>query len=422
MVIAGQKLREASYRGVSFYVNEATMSAGRRVVLHEYPQRDKPYVEDLGRATRKITERCFVCGEDYIEQTQKILEVLEKPGSGTLIHPWLGQMTVTPTEVSTVSYVNGQERYATFSLTFVEAGELSYPTAAQDTASQLKSMADEIQKGVIESFLDKISLEPFTTYIDAALSGDLLDVLGVISNSELAAVFDFSNKVADLVGSGLALLHTNPLVFATQLANALGLSGLATTAARWSAVGKQVKNLFEKDELSRGTRSYYNYETETGQAEVWSDSVVQTTRNRAAIETLSRQLIIAQAVGAASLIGTELDRPFETATAADAAVALDDVEQACTALMEILEDEILRETNDEVYQSLCRARTAVFEHLTQLMTDLNRLMQIHLNDVAPALVLAYDYYGDAARESEIVARNKVANGGFCPTELRILTQ
>ena len=103
-------------------------------------------------------------------------------------------------------------------------------------------------------------------------------------------------------------------------------------------------------------------------------------------------------------------------------MALDDVEQACTALMEILEDEILRETNDEVYQSLCRARTAVFEHLTQLMTDLNRLMQIHLNDVAPALVLAYDYYGDAARESEIVARNKVANGGFCPTELRILTQ
>ena len=55
-----EDLRPASFRGVSFQVDVASLSAGRRVQVHEYPQRDQPWVEDLGRATRQGVA-CRVC-------------------------------------------------------------------------------------------------------------------------------------------------------------------------------------------------------------------------------------------------------------------------------------------------------------------------------------------------------------------------
>lgn len=41
------RLRDASFRGVPFSVDDDDASFGRRVQLHEYPKRDKPYTEDL---------------------------------------------------------------------------------------------------------------------------------------------------------------------------------------------------------------------------------------------------------------------------------------------------------------------------------------------------------------------------------------
>ncbi|NAH43850.1 DNA circularization protein, partial [Escherichia coli] len=45
------RLQDASFRGVPFKVEEESMGTGRRVETHEYPNRDKPYTEDLGKIT-----------------------------------------------------------------------------------------------------------------------------------------------------------------------------------------------------------------------------------------------------------------------------------------------------------------------------------------------------------------------------------
>ncbi|MNN99925.1 hypothetical protein D3C81_2196910 [compost metagenome] len=42
----------ASFRGVPFLVDTDSVPVGRRTQLHEFPQRDQPFVEDLGRRTR----------------------------------------------------------------------------------------------------------------------------------------------------------------------------------------------------------------------------------------------------------------------------------------------------------------------------------------------------------------------------------
>ena len=132
MSIRSEQLLPASFRGVPFEVTSGSLRAGRRTVVHEYPQRDKPYVEDLGKATRQITIEAFVVGDDYIARGTALLAEIEKPGSGTLIHPWLGEMTVTVTSVSELKFDTGLgAAYLTFVAT--EAGDLEFPVMGIDT-------------------------------------------------------------------------------------------------------------------------------------------------------------------------------------------------------------------------------------------------------------------------------------------------
>ncbi|TNY06237.1 DNA circularization protein, partial [Escherichia coli] len=45
-------LRPASFRGVGFFVASDQGEYGRRGPVHEYPNRDNPYFEDLGEKAR----------------------------------------------------------------------------------------------------------------------------------------------------------------------------------------------------------------------------------------------------------------------------------------------------------------------------------------------------------------------------------
>ena len=100
-------LRPASFRGVSFQVNGTDLGAGRRVQVHEYPQRDQPWVEDLGRATREIAFDGFLIGADYVDQANQLLAALETAGAATLVHPWLGSMQVCLSAPARVRFDSG---------------------------------------------------------------------------------------------------------------------------------------------------------------------------------------------------------------------------------------------------------------------------------------------------------------------------
>lgn len=428
MSIRSEQLLPASFRGVPFEVTSGSLRAGRRTVVHEYPQRDKPYVEDLGKATRQITIEAFVVGDDYIARGTALLAEIEKPGSGALIHPWLGEMTVTVTSVSELKFDTG---LGTAYLTFVatEAGDLEFPATGADTQTEALEAADELEQSAISKFIDSIDLSIVSEYIDAALSGDLLDVLGVFDSAEIAKVFDFATDVADLASKGLSLLSTDPKVFAQTLAGALGLSKWATTATAWSRVGKQLKNLVSKDKLSSGTKAKIQADRE-GRPLSDTQKVVMT--NRAAVESLARQLLLAQIVGVSALIGTSKDTsaPGAVLTAAAEPFAeqepiqsYDDLIEVRDQLLDVLDQELLMETDDETYQAIEAARTAVFEAITERADTQSRLFTTVPPDIMPAVVLAYDYHDDANRDREIALRNHIEHEGFCPVEeLRISSE
>lgn len=419
MSVLSEQLQPASFRGVPFEVEASGITVGRRTVVHEYPQRDRPYVEDMGRATRNITLQCFVVGSDYLEQAQALMHELEEPGPGTLIHPWLGEMEVTITSVSELQFDQGLG-VASVTITATEAGDLELPAVTADEDTEALEAADAVEKSAVDKFCEDFDLSTINDWIDSALEGSLLDALNFVSAGDLGKLFDYAEGVANLADKAMALLSTDPKIFATRLAGALGLSRWATTVSAWRGVAKSLKNLCRHDKLKARTKAYAERK-----GEPMSDVTRQVMKSQAAIETLVRQLMIAQMVGVSTLVATSKDvsSPDGEEDTRTTTRSYDEIVELRDELCQVLDDELLMEENDEMYQVLDEARTAIFDVLTHKADALQHVVIVKPDDVFPAVVLAYDYHDDADRDLEIARRNGVEHEGFCPaSELRVLSE
>ena len=419
MSVLSEQLQPASFRGVPFEVEASGITVGRRTVVHEYPQRDRPYVEDMGRATRNITLQCFVVGSDYLEQAQALMHELEEPGPGTLIHPGLGEMEVTITSVSELQFDQGLG-VASVTITATEAGDLEFPAVTADEDTEALEAADAVEKSAVEKFCEDFDLSTINEWVDSALEGSLLDALNFVSAGDLGKLFDYAEGVANLADKAMALLSTDPKIFATRLAGALGLSRWATTVSAWRGVAKSLKNLCRHDKLKARTKAYAERK-----GEPMSDVTRQVMKSQAAIETLVRQLLIAQMVGVSTLVATSKDvsSPDGEEDTRTTTRSYDEIVELRDELCQVLDDELLMEENDEMYQVLDEARTAIFDVLTHKADALQHVVIVKPDDVFPAVVLAYDYHDDAGRDLEIARRNSVEHEGFCPaSELRVLSE
>ena len=136
------RLLRASYRGAAFHVAAHTSeAAGRRVAVHEYPGRDLPYAEDVGRRTSEYTLQAYVLGPDYDVARDALVAACALPGAGRLVHPTLGERQVVCTGC-TVSERSDEGGMARVTLALVEAGEARYPAATPDTAAALAAAAE----------------------------------------------------------------------------------------------------------------------------------------------------------------------------------------------------------------------------------------------------------------------------------------
>ena len=131
-----EKLRPASWRGVAFEVAGDEVEFGRNVVVHEFVQRDKPYVEDLGRKVRAFRIDGWICasadnGFNPWPQRDALAAAVEQGGVGTLVHPYYGSLrghVITMGVKQTSSQLGG---LISLSLDFVEVGELEFRARAR---------------------------------------------------------------------------------------------------------------------------------------------------------------------------------------------------------------------------------------------------------------------------------------------------
>ncbi|MGZ8406471.1 MAG: DNA circularization protein, partial [Caulobacteraceae bacterium] len=194
------QLLPASFRGVPFEIDEHEHEFGRRNVTHEYPLRDKPYNEDLGRKTRRWTITAYVAGPDYMQGRDDLIAAIETEGPGRLVHPYLGEKLVA-VETSTVGESSGAGGLAAFNLVFVETGENLAPAISDDTQELALNAADEASETLLSGFEDTYPqvlpgwAPPSIGGVIAAAADAMRDALAVIASVD---------AVGDLVISQLS--------------------------------------------------------------------------------------------------------------------------------------------------------------------------------------------------------------------------
>lgn len=145
-------LRPASFRGVEFHVSAGSRSSGRRGIEFEYPKRDDPYFEDLGRMARRWSVTGYVLGSDYQRQADALCRALEAIEPGTLVHPTMGTMRVV-CQPYTRSEKKTEGGYAEFDMVFVEAGSNMLSRLTENTQAIANDMAGRLTASVA-SFLN----------------------------------------------------------------------------------------------------------------------------------------------------------------------------------------------------------------------------------------------------------------------------
>lgn len=410
------KLRPASFRGVPFFIESHDAQEGRRVEVHEFPLRDAPYVEDLGKKAGTYSVSAYVLGADYMDARDKLRAACNEPGAAELVHPYLGtlQAACTAMRVSESSLDGGLAR---FDLTFVEAGKSQFPQAKEDAAAGLLDSADALDAATERSFADMFSVDGLPEWARADALGGLagkINALADVGNLlPVKEVAGFARGIRQLSGS-LGTLLSVPDMLAAQV------TGMFT-----NLTGSFSNPLDGIDALRRRFARPASQRAPLPPASsTQTDAQRQAAVNQQAIGALFEQAAISAAAATAvarpappGSVGSLPSNPSSGGLFESVDQALEQRDQLGGWI-----EALLLTAPDVVYLALTDLRVALHRALPDAEADLPRLAEYQPARSLPALTLAYAIHGDARRADELVRHNPAPYPGFMPsTALRILS-
>lgn len=415
------RLQAASFRGVAFKVDGDDLQIGRRTVIHEYPGRDTPSVEDMGRETREYAITAYLIGPDFIAERDRLIAALEQAGPGELVSPWYGRMNVVVMGKQRISHSKKDGRMCVVSFTFVESGEDEWPTATPLGSSLLAGRSTSLLDRAQSAFASAFGLDGLPEWMSmatvehaSALLGDVADMLGS-ADSKMSAVMR-------LMQGDLGVLMPPPStawIFSRRLADVLDAGKGSSSTAR--------------SLLSLSNRTATASQTQSARpVGVWPSAAQdkqQADRLTNSVSELVRVNLIASSAQAVALIPPP-SQPTTTPARAPAldsvVVALpaeatdtpthDELEETRQTIIAAIDKESERTTDDGVYQALRDLRRELVSTLRQQQQHASKLVTRTPSDTVPALVLAAEWYDDASRSDELIAKNNLSHPGFVPPD------
>jgi len=439
------ELRAASFRNIPFFVTSADSQVGRRTLLHEFPGRDQPYTEDLGLGTRRFSIEAFVLGANYMTDRDDLRVAVEKSGPGTLIHPYWGELDVSvhgPLRIRESTNEGGMAR-----LTFevIEAGAALAVTVRIDTIADVAVAADVC--GL--TFMTDFEL----LFMIAGLVGDIVDALVAViqgAASTLRKIKGMVNAVlnvidtittaidelADMIEDIINLPGDIAQAFTNAIAAIQGSINQVKSAFA-DAFGDQVTDAVDvlRDAVTGEILDMAEATEEQIQAAI--DAIEQRQQGGDILaDTLMRGFNTAMTFGptvtlAPSTTPQRLQELacqeafislIETATTVESIRVASTLEFTSYTKAVEVRDELLDKldelaeaaTSDDMYNAFADLRAAFVRHIRETAVNLPRVIEHTPAITLPALVIAHDLYGDAARDTEIIDRNGVRHPSFVP--------
>jgi len=455
---------KGSFRGVEFLVDNVESTIGRRTVTHEFPAKDKPFVEDLGRKARLINLEAYFVGPDYMVSRDRLrTEIEDTPGKGTLIHPYWGEMQVTVTGDARIRETPAEGGVARVSFTVTEAGE-ELPTIEPDKAAALTIEADAADAAMKESFEDDFAVVGYIADVGqaavdtiAAMTTEIRKIKGRV-NAVMAIADQFEVAITALEDTAQDLIET-PGDLADAMTDIVSdiVASVASVGTSWDSyfddneqpgavTGTPVKSPTSASPASGDKRADIMLKTHRDMSRIGDRDYVESILLDANGDPLPDEYVskvtldpafeevpyipstagtsnprrtpqrTQEATNQAALI--RLVKVSATTAAARAVIttpvsSVDKSDEIRDAILLALDD-LIESADDTTYGPFTDLRVALVTYLQSASAELPRIVTFTPGTTMPAIVIAQQLYGHIDLETDIIARNNIRNPSRVP--------
>lgn len=405
-----ERIQPASFKGAPFAVSGDEHEDGRRTVVHEFPQRDEVYVEDLGAATGRFTIQAFVIGQDYMNKRDALESVLNEPGPGTLVHPWYGEITVSQGAPYKVKHSAEDGGMAVFTLSFVRDAAPASPAAGvnqgQRALAKAAAAGTEACSSLNAALASVVAGADLVNLVSQTISGLYARAQTIVGG----ATENRSQEAPDArplePDAWLQSSGSWPESFGEQLLGAF--AALSGDRERKTEDGKTC--------LSSILRLPFSVSWPLASA--WLQvAVMDMPAAPAAIAAISafvRHIAITFAASALAVL-VPASRAEARKLREDFVDAVDAVLQVPDDRGQILPSSVLRPLpSDALYAALADLRAATLAALAEAARSAPDVISYTPAAILPSLVLCHSLTGGIALDADLVTRNRVTHPGFVP--------
>ncbi|RON90310.1 DNA circularization protein [Pseudomonas fluorescens] len=403
------RLLPASFRGVGFWIDQAKTPVGRKGQLHEYPQRDLPYFEDLGQQAKTHDLTAFIIGADCLEQRDKLLKALEA-GSGELVHPWLGRLQVKVGECD-MTHTRQDGGLVTFSLKFYPDRPLPFPTATVSTQKVLLAKADTLLGSAVARFEQAMTLIKAARIGIANLRNSLTGVYEVIKE-QLKPLIEQYRQITELVKAVKELPKEVAAEFKGLLGDIKELKAFAKEGYRGviADVSQQLEAIRKADAPKITTGKDTN-----AAAQAMADLVQDTMLVKVA-QWVASMPVATPAVKLSSTpsVAHQADQPVTRQE-----VPVTEEMKALQQAVGVAIDPMLDKADPKHHQAINDVKEALIAHLKAVASSGVRQVTRSFQESLPALVVAYKQFADATRVTQVTQSNAMNHPGFSPNDVKV---
>lgn len=397
MPVSPSKMREASFRGIQFFVESDDISGyGRHAPKHEYVASEAHSTEDLGKKTGTIKVQGYVASDTAYDDARAVFEACNAPGSGTLVLP---EGDVFQVRCINVSRKADKKKigFVAFDFEFVEAGGAPGPATTP--------LFDRVLSAGLLGLPALLAAA-----IGQATPVSALNIPVALEQSKIAVAL-FESARTDLVLDTASDLRSFSEL--QDVASALPALNTQPDISRWVANLATVVSAMSQDAEASSARQAWNLMISNAQIL----TPVALSDGQAIVQSLGVKInAVAQALGV-----SELARCTATATYGSGAEAA-----AAKASLDLVSTSVLENTGvllgPDVFALISSTVELAMQQLTSMIIDRTPVVTVEATETYSATLAAYTLYGDPPRAAEIIARNRLGTPSFLPRKFEALVE
>lgn len=405
-----KRLLPGSFRGIPFFIEGHEFEGGRNAVSHEPPDRDSSFAEDIGRKSNGYKMSVHLIGDDYFFLRDSLISAMEEKERGVLIHPYLGPVEVQPGPYRLIETTD-EGRICRFDLSFIEAGDQSFPFSAIDKITKFVNAAFATVAQVQNAFSVAVAITGIPSSLIAAVDATVVKFIktvrdGLKTIAANAEELSNLNKKLDELSAQWKTLIKEPEAMAFGVDSIIGSLKTVVAEPPDDSIIDTVSGKDQKLDIFKGLVSFQSddeitlneFDTPTKKAKKlftknFVDLVKQLSVTRLGEQAASKAY---KSVDAALVKRVELTNLIDT----------------------ILADDLI---DDGTFGAFKDLKASIVEVIPNPTAKISTVTEIVRTVTVPALVVSYDLYGSLDNERDIVDRNKIRNPSFVDGRLVVLS-